>query len=362
MSTSSLPKTYSHYYLENRGTFDSIKFKQDVPLKAPGLNQVLIRVRAVSLNYRDLIIAKDQYPLSAVPERVIPASDGAGDVVAVGDGVSNWKAGDRVMATFTLDHQNGYFDEASFLDSTIGGAIDGMLAEYVIMPTSGLVRVPEHLTYEEAATLPCAALTAWNALFGTDGSVALKPGQSVLLEGTGGVSCFGAQFALMAGARAIITSSSDEKLGQVAEAVKTLGGSRLETINYKTTPEWDEEVLKKTGNQGVAHVLEVGGQGTIEKAFSCLKQGGVVSCIGFLAKPGDMPPNVALLALVKGAVFRGFLVGSRRQFEQMCDAISLHKMRPIVGKVFEYKDARAAYEFQAGQTGFVGKVVIKVSN
>ena len=228
--------------------------REELPSPTPGPGQVLVRVRAASLNYRDLMISRGVYnPKMPLPR--IPLSDGAGEVVAAGPGASRFKPGDRVAANFMPAWIGGQLDETK-ARSALGGEVDGMLAEEVALPEDGLVRIPEHLSFEEAATLPCAALTAWHALVVSGG---IKPGDTVLTQGTGGVSIFAIQFARLAGARVIATSSHDDKL----ERVKELGAS--DGINYKTTPDWDRRVRELTGGVGVDHVVEVGGAGTLRE-------------------------------------------------------------------------------------------------
>ncbi len=237
----------------------------------PGPGEVLIRVRATSLNYRDLAIVKGALArMMKMP--LVPTSDGAGEVVETGPGVTQWKKGDRVAGIFTQGWLAGP-PFAGMYSTALGGGIDGMLAEYVVLREAGLVRIPDYMSFEEAATLPCAAVTSWNALV-TEGH--LEPGDSVLVMGTGGVSIFALQFAKMFGARVIATSSSDAKL----KRLKEMGAS--DVINYKTTPEWDKAVLEVTGGAGVDHVVEIGGAGTLPKSINAVKTGGVVSLIGIL--------------------------------------------------------------------------------
>ncbi|KAK4687887.1 hypothetical protein P7C73_g2222, partial [Tremellales sp. Uapishka_1] len=279
--------------------------------------------------------------------QVVPCSDGAGDIVAVGEGVRGWSVGDRVMGNFTQTFVAGHYDEAAYVDSALGANADGMLTQYKILPHYGLVRIPDHLSFDEASTLPCAGLTAWNALYGEVGNIVCQPGHTVVLLGTGGVSCFGAQFAIAQGAQAIITSSSDDKLESVA---KHISGSRngggagvLITHNYKDDPDWEKTVLKHT-KEGAEHVLEVGGPGTVEKSFAAVRQGGVITSIGFVgSKPGESPPNISRLALFKGVIFRGILIGNRRQFEAMCNAIAISKMKPLISATFDFEDAKKVW-------------------
>jgi len=316
---------------------------------SPRSSEVLVRVHAVSLQYRDLLVAKGKYPV-AVKENPVPCSDMAGEILAIGDAVKGWAPGDRVCANFALDHVFGNTN-SDIKNSALGAPIDGVLTEYKILPAHSLVRIPEHLSYEEASTLPCAAVTAYNALMGP---IPLKGGDTVLVQGTGGVSIFALQLAVASGATVIATSSSDRKL-QIA---KELGARHL--INYKTTPDWDQEVLKLTDGRGVDHVVEVGGPGTLTKSLNALCHGGCVHIIGFVAGGGDIS-SAPLQLIGKAAVMRGILIGSRTQFEDMNRLITAVGLRPVVDKVFSFEEVRAAYEHLESQQ-HVGKVVIKVAH
>jgi NADPH:quinone reductase-like Zn-dependent oxidoreductase len=318
----------------------------DLPRPEPGPGEVRIKVRAVSLNYRDLLVINGLYSKS-LPLPLIPCSDGAGEVDAVGPGVSTLKPGDRVAGCFFAD---GWIDgppRESAGKTALGGAVDGMLVEERVLPAAGVVPIPAHLTFEEASTLPCAALTAWHALIDSGG---LKPGQSVLVQGTGGVSLFALQFSRMAGARVIATSSHDEKL----QRVKDLGAG--DGINYKATPEWGKAVLGLTGGLGVDHVVEVGGAGTLGQSLKAVKVGGHVAMIGVLTGPGEAGVTPILMKNVR---VQGIYVGSRAMFEDMNRAISLHKLRPVVDRVFSFAEARDAYAHLASG-GHFGKVVIRL--
>lgn len=331
----------------------SLKTANTIP--KPSKGEVLIRVHAVSLNYRDLIITTNQYPLECEKGPLIPASDGAGEVIEVGEGVTKFKKSDRVAANFAIKHLKGASCSSEESASAQGGAVQGMMTQYKIIDASALVKIPSHLTFEEAATLPCAALTAWNSLFGLN-DVPVLPGSTVVAIGTGGVSVFTAQFAIAAGAKVIITSSSDEKLEKVKALFTKEQLTRLHTINYKTTPDWDQEVLKISPEK-VSHIVEVGGPGTLPKSFSVIKRGGVVADIGFVAQ-GENPP-LAGLVLGSNAIFRGVLVGPVSFFEDMNTCIDLFGIKPLVDKVFEWKQAPDAYAYQWKQE-HVGKIVIKV--
>ncbi len=314
------------------------------PDPAPGAGQVLVRVQATSLNYRDLMIASDRYgPGIRLP--LVPLSDGAGEVVAVGQGVTRWQAGDRVAGTFFQDWLSGPIRPEVF-GSALGGALDGMLSTHVVLAETGLVRIPDHLGFEEAATLPCAALTAWQALV-TRGHV--SAGQTVLIQGTGGVSLFGLQIAKMHGARVVITSSHDEKLARARE----LGADG--TINYRHTPAWEKEVLNFTDGAGVDHVVEVGGQDTFGKSLQALATNGTVGVIGGVS---GFTTEVALRdVLVKNARIHGIFVGNRAMFEAMNRAFGIHRLQPVIDRVFPWDEAPAAYRHLASGAHF-GKVVL----
>jgi NADPH:quinone reductase-like Zn-dependent oxidoreductase len=313
------------------------------PDPQPGCGQVLIKVKAASMNYRDLAVARGGYG-RGVPSPVIPLSDGAGEVVAVGPDVTRVAAGDRVAGIFMQTWLAGPTNE-EYAKSAMGGAIDGMLAEYVVLNQDGVVKIPAHLSYEEAATLPCAAVTAWHALV-SEGCLA--PGETVLTQGTGGVSIFALQFSKLMGARVISTSSSDSKL----ERVRAMGANEL--INYKTTPDWEKPVRALTGI-GVDHVVEVGGAGTLEKSMRAVRTGGTISLIGVLTgATGEINPRSILMKNIR---VQGIYVGSREMFEAMNRAITLHRLHPVVDRVFPFADAVAAYNYLESGAHF-GKIVI----
>jgi NADPH:quinone reductase-like Zn-dependent oxidoreductase len=317
----------------------------DRPEPKPGAGQVLLTMKAWSLNYRDLLVIKGHYnPKLKFP--FVPLSDGVGEVIGVGDGVTRVKVGERVAGCFMQRWIAGGVTDAA-AKSALGGAIPGILEEQVVLHEEGVVAVPKHLTDEEAATLPCAALTAWNALIAQGG---IKAGESVLVQGTGGVSIFALQFAKMMGARVIATSSSNAKL----ERVKQMGAS--DGINYKETPAWDDMVRELTGGVGVDHVVEVGGAGTFNQSLKAVRLGGTISLIGVLAGKGD----VNLLPVVmKGVRVQGIFVGNREMFEAMIRAIALSQMRPVVDRVFDFKDIQAALKHMESAAHF-GKVCVRV--
>ncbi|MDY6898429.1 MAG: NAD(P)-dependent alcohol dehydrogenase [Cyanobacteriota bacterium] len=330
------------YQLQAKSGFDSLTLVER-PQPQPSYGQVLVRVRATSINYRDLIIARGQNPSIKFP--VVPMSDGAGDIVAVGEGVTSVKVGDRVAGIFFQDWLAGGITQP-VMKSALGGEIDGMLAEYVVLSQDGVVILPNHLSYEEGATLPCAAVTAWNALVAQGN---LTPGETVLILGTGGVSIFALQFAKMHGARAIVTSSSDEKLQQAVE----LGASEI--INYKRIENWEEKVLQLTLGVGVDQVVEVGGAGTLAKSLQAVRYGGQVNLIGVLSGfGGEINP---MPILQKSIRLQGIYVGSRAMFSAMNRAISQAQLKPVIDRVFPFTEARDAYEYvQSGS--HLGKVVI----
>jgi NADPH:quinone reductase-like Zn-dependent oxidoreductase len=303
-------------------------------------------MRAASLNYRDLLVAKGAYDPKSL-KVIVPLSDGAGEVVAVGEGVTRVKIGDRVASIFMQTFISGELAPEK-ANSALGGAIDGVLAEYVVFDEQGVVKIPAHISYEEAATLPCAAVTAWNAMV-AEGH--LKAGDTVLLQGTGGVSLFGLQFAKMMGARVILTSSSDEKLDRAIQLGADVG------INYKTTPDWDEKVEKLTDGRGVDLVVEVGGSGTLSKSLRAVRYGGKVAMIGVLTgMTGDVSTSSILFKHIR---VQGIYVGSRDLFEDMNRSVSLHEMKPIIDRVFSFHEAREALAYLESGAHF-GKVVIRL--
>jgi len=318
------------------------------PTPEPGPGQVRVRIHAVSLNYRDLIALRNKAGRK-VGGRV-PTSDGAGVITAVGPDVRHWNIGDRVAGCFFQTWEEGRFRLAHH-KSDLGGNIDGMLAEEVLLQAGGIVRFPDHLTFEEAACLPCAAVTAWYSLV-TRGKLGL--GDSVLTLGTGGVSVFAIQFASALGATVIATSSSDEKLAR-AEA---LGATEM--INYKTHPDWAKEVWRLTHSEGVDHVIEVGGPETLGKSLQCVSAGGQVALIGVLT--GFGPPTESLFpAVARNVTINGIYVGSRADFEAMNQFLTRSKLRPVIDRVFAFDEATAAYDYLESAQHF-GKVVIRVAD
>lgn len=317
---------------------------EQAPVPEPAEHEVLVRVRAASLNRRDVYVLKGQYRMPPRPS-LVPLSDGAGEVVSVGAGVTRFRGGERVAAIFFQRWLEGRPD-AETPSSALGGQLDGMLSQYVCLPADGLVHVPQGYSFEEASTLPCAAVTAWNALF-TRGR--MQPDDNVLILGTGGVSVFGAQFAVAAGGHPIVTSSSDEKLAHA----KRLGAAA--TVNYVKTPEWSGAVRAATGGIGAHQVLEVGGVGTLAQSIASLAPGGHIALIGGLSGFGGDIPAMALLHA--NATASGIYVGSRADFEAMNAFIERHRIRPVIDRVYALEETNAAYQrIEAGQ--HFGKVVI----
>jgi NADPH:quinone reductase-like Zn-dependent oxidoreductase len=339
-------KRMKAYVTQQKG-LDSI-VPADLPSPTLNPNQVLLKMKAASLNYRDLLVAKGYWTKHwvTIPLEVIPLSDGMGEVVEVGQQVTRFKKGDRVASTFFRGWISGHPTDST-MKTDLGGSIPGILAEYVAFDEDSVVKVPDRLTDEEAATLPCAALTAWNALFA---SGTLRTGQTVLVQGTGGVSVFALQFARAAGARVLAISSSDRKLHKLKE----LGADAV--VNYQTTPDWDSWAINQTGGKGVDLVVEVGGAGTISKSLSAVRVGGEVSLVGLLTgSAGDVPlPNF----LQKQVRVQSIYVGNRETFETMNGAISFHQLQPVVDRVFPFEQAvEAYYHLESGQ--HFGKVVIR---
>ncbi|AKT38142.1 zinc-dependent alcohol dehydrogenase family protein [Chondromyces crocatus] len=318
------------------------------PEPTPGPGQALVRIRAVSLNYRDLLLVSGRYP-QPITRPILPLSDGAGEVVAVGEGVTRVKVGDRVIPTFFQTLTDGTVSMAEGGTKALGGGDrDGVLAELVVLDAEGLVHLPEQMSFEEGATLPCAAVTAWNALVPQGGLVA---GQTVLAQGTGGVSIFALQFAHALGAKVIITSSQDEKLAKA----KALGADG--TINYRKHPDWEKAVLELTGGEGVDHVIEVGGVETLPRAITATRAGGHLALIGLLSGSFGAPDPAAVE--VKKLKVELVFVGSRVMFEAMNQVITTHGIRPVIDRVFPFEQAVEALRYLESGAHF-GKIVITV--
>jgi NADPH:quinone reductase-like Zn-dependent oxidoreductase len=322
---------------------DSLEFIER-PTPTPGPGEVLVGVRAISLNYRDLLVVKGIYnPKMRLPR--IPCSDGAGEVVAVGEGVTAWRPGDRVAGIFMQHWLDGPLTQVR-ARGALGGDIDGMLTDYIVLREAGLVAIPDHLSFQEAATLPCAAVTAWNALAAGN----LKPGSTVLIQGTGGVSIFALQLARLKGARVLGISSSYEKLERASSMGLDAG------LNYRDNPDWERWAMDQTGGEGVDLVVEVGGAGTLARSLKAIRIGGVIAQIGVLSQSSD--PFPVALVLHKLARIQGIYVGSRRDFVEMNKAIALGELRPV-GEEFHWSQAREVFARMEEGSHF-GKLVLSV--
>ncbi len=323
---------------------DSLEFVER-PTPNPGSGEVLVAVRAVSLNRRDLMVVKGLYnPKMKLPR--IPCSDAAGEVAAVGAGVSAWRPGDRVAGIFMQNWLEGPLTPNK-ARGALGGDIDGVLADYVLFKEQGLVAIPDHLSFEEAATLPCAAVTAWNAL----NTVEIKPGSTVLIQGTGGVSIFALQFARLKGARVLGVSSSYEKLERASEMGLDAG------LNYSDDPDWHRWAQDQTGGDGVDLVVEVGGLGTLSRSLRAIRMGGTIAQVGVLAAGNEAIPLG--LILHKWSRIQGIYVGSRKDFMEMNRAISLAELRPV-GEEFDWSQAREVLERMEEGSHF-GKMVLTIN-
>ena len=318
------------------------------PVPVPGPGEVLVKMRAASLNYRDLQIVHGQYPRTPLlPPGLVPLSDGCGEVVELGSGAVGFRIGDRVAPNLAQDWLSGPLT-AEAAASTLGAHRHGVLAEYAVFPANSLVMLPHSLSFAEGATLPCAGLTAWNAL-----TVAgnLKPGQVVLVQGTGGVSLFAAQIALACGARVIATTGSEAKMASLT----SLGCEAC--IDYRRTPDWSAEVLAHTGGRGADVIVEVGGAGTIARSLAAVAVAGRISLVGTLAEPAQIDPRPIL---VRYASITGIFVGSRQMFAQFNRFVEAHALQPIVDRVFQFEDAPSAYDCLKQRRHF-GKIVIGIA-
>ncbi len=332
------------YEIQEFGIENLALVEREIP--KPNATEVLVKFHAASLNYRDLMMVKGWYnPKLKMP--LVPFSDGAGEVIAIGSDVTKWKVGDRIMPIFMQGWLDGEVDFQK-AKTALGGDIDGVLREFGAFDENGLVCIPEHLSYEEAATLPCAAVTAYHALFH---SGKLSANDTVLLQGTGGVSIFALQFASHFGAKTIITSSSNDKL----QRAKDLGADDL--INYKEREDWDKAVLELTEKRGVDSIVEVGGAGTMKKSVASVKMGGHIAVIGVLSGNGEGVNPVSLLQ--KSIKMHGIFVGSRQMFEDMNRLISANNLKPIIDKVFDFSEVREALKYMESGSHF-GKIVVKI--
>ncbi|KAH8788080.1 alcohol dehydrogenase [Diaporthe sp. PMI_573] len=337
-------------------------FQASEAVPKPGAGEVLVRIRAVSLNYRDTEVAMGLYghhkAIDATSSQpLVLCSDMCAEVVALGSNVSSWKAGDRVMGTFCQDHLTGQI-QAQQMGSGLGLPLEGVLQDYRVFPEHGLVKVPDYLTDEEASCLPVAAVTAWMSVNG------LRPlgqaggkGEVVLLQGTGGVSVSGLQIAKASGATTIVTSSSDEKLARAKE----LGADHV--INYRTTPDWHDKVMELTSGNGADIIFEVGGARTLRKSFKCASFGAIINSIGYVTgkqdDPNDDLTNINVLALTRTVTLKGIINGPKDRFEELCDFYAKHQVRPVVDRVFDFDQAKEALRYLFSGSHF-GKVVIRV--
>ncbi len=330
-------------------SLDGIQFV-DLPDPSPGPDEVLIRINATSLNYRDYLIVTNNYSTAGIDHDVILLSDGAGEVVALGSSVSRFQSGDRVAGTFFQVWKDGPMNE---LPPALGVPLQGVLAELVTLHEDGVVRIPDCLSYEDAAALPCAGVTAWNATMVSGKPV--RPGETVLCIGAGGVAMFAAQFADAAGARVILMSSSDDKLNYAYDLLP--GQNHGDGINYKDTPEWDEKVMYLTEGRGADHIIELGGAGTLARSYQALAFGGKIALIGF--RPDSVGDCNPWPLMMKDGHIDGVGVGSTRMFEDMNRAIEINRIKPPINKVFPFADTVEAFSYLASRS-FVGKIVIRM--
>ncbi len=319
---------------------------QDVPIPEPAPGQVLVEVHACSLNYRDLMTVTGEYnPRLHLPR--VPLSDGAGVVHAVGEDVADLRRGDRVAGIFMQNWLDGAPTAAKY-KGALGGDIDGMAAQYVALPAAGVVRVPEYLSFAEAATLPCAAVTAWSALHKAGG---ITTGSTVLIQGTGGVSVAALQLAKAMGARVLGTSSSDAKLARAGELGLDAG------VNYRTRPDWDVWAQEQTGGAGVDLVVEVGGTGTFPQSLQAARIGGAVAIIGVLSQ-SDKPADIRVI-LRKQLRVQGIYVGSRMDFEAMNRALENARIRPVIDREFALEELPEAFRTMQSASHF-GKLIVNL--
>lgn len=318
------------------------------PSPQPGPGQIKLKMRSVSLNFRDLLMIQGMYnPRQKLP--VIPCSDGVGEVIGLGEGVDREWMGKRVMPIFAQDWYSGEPTRKK-LSSTLGGPRDGTLAEEMVVPAESVVEVPSNLSDEQGAALPCAAVTAWNAVVEQGG---LKAGETLLTLGTGGVSLFAAQFGQMIGARVIVTSSSDEKLERVLSLFADEG------INYRSEKEWGKAARKLTDDRGVDQVIEVGGAGTLKQSIRAVRIGGQISLIGVLS--GGIQELNVIPILMQNIRIQGVIVGHREMFERMCRAIEVNDIKPVIDRVVEFDEVKEAFDHMAEGAHF-GKICVKVGS
>lgn len=316
------------------------------PDPSPGPRDVVVRTRAVSLNFRDHLLINGRY-LRSVPPGTVPCSDMAGEVVAVGSEVATVRVGARVTSTFMPLWQDGRFSLKAAQSALGAGTTPGMLADTVVLPEHGVIPAPAAVSDEEASTLPCAALTAWHALFEED---VPRPDGTLLTQGSGGVSIFALQFAVHAGLRVIATSSRDDRL----ERLRALGAA--DTINYTTDETWGERARSLTGGAGVDQVIDVGGQATIEQSIKAVRFGGTITAIGSLSQNAQVQVTTLFMRNIR---LQGIMVGSRAMFARMNAVLESGAIRPVIDRVFPFERAADAFEHLASQS-HVGKVVIRI--
>jgi len=341
--TATLPRPVRSYHVTSGDGLGGLSLRSHEP-RTPGIGEVAVAVHAVSLSFRELLVLRGQYVLPVKPD-VIPVSDGAGQVIAVGPGVRRVRPGDRVTATLFPQWRDGPL-QPSYLPQ-LGGSLDGMLTELAILPEQALVPIPEHLSYAEAATLPCAAVTAWNALTG-DGP-GIQPGHTVLTTGSGGVSLFAVQLAKLLGARVIATTGRREK----EQRLRAVGAD--EVVNYRAVPDWHTAVRDITGGRGVDRVVDTAG--TLKQSLKSLAINGHVAFVGSLS--GDWPPLDPRLVFGVAATIRALAVGSHAQFTQLNEIITAHRLRPVIDRAFPFEEAAAAFRYYESASPF-GKVIIEV--
>lgn len=343
--------SHTVFRLAHRNGLDAFEPRSE-PIPTIDRHELLIKVRSVALNYRDIAIATSKYPFPT-KEDLVPCSDAMGEVAEVGSSVEGFQAGDKVIVAFDPTAQYGTIDN---WDHALGGPKDGVLREYIAVPYTGAVKLPAGSTLkdEQWAALVCTGVTAWNSLFG---NVPIRPGQTVLFQGTGGVSITGLVLAKALGAKTIITSSSDDKLKYAKERF----GADY-TINYKKTPDWASEANNITGDKGVDHILENGGSGTIKQSIEAIKFGGIISVIGFLSRASqEEMPDVASLALSKGCVVRGVIIGSKQLLEEVVQFAGAQNLDIPVEKTFEFSKAGVTEALEAMASGkVIGKACIKL--
>jgi len=318
----------------------------ELPIPKPKANEILVKMRAASLNYRDLLVVNGIESWKPSSPR-IPISDGVGEVVAVGSGVSQWEIGDRVAGLFLPKWLDGELTPEKYVSPLGGSAADGVLAEYVVFDEQAIAKTPGNLSDAEAASLPVAALTAWHAVARRS---QVKTGETVLIQGTGGVSLFALQFVHALGAFPIVISSSDEKL----EKAKALGASA--TINYKNFPNWEEQVIKLTESKGVDHVIETVGGANLNRSLEAIKLSGTISFIGLIA--GLSAPINTYQFVQKNVQIHGIETGSREMFEEMNRFIESHDLKPVIDKTFAFDEIREALKYLESGRHF-GKVTIQ---